>query len=514
MALFGKKKDKSDGPEPATGGNGGNASPPGETSNGSPEPSGDHYNPENAARFFSHARAVHETTNYEYAMTLWLNGMRQDPTGMDPLESYYRSAASFLNAGKKQLSKDTLKQFAGSKTPLERYLQALLAWGAKLGDGASAVRAMEASVKLDLGEQAYWIGERAINAVLAEKRPSKSLLLKLVNLFAQIGAYDRAVEVGQAAVRLDPSDNKLATEIRNMSAQAAMSKGGYETAGQEGGFRANIRDAEKQKALEASERIVKTEETLDALVKAAKEDWETRPKDPAAIRVYAKRLLERGAPADEKAAFELLKKAYDETGQFQFRQQAGEIMLRNARRKLSQYKEAAEAKPDDAEASGKYEVALKDFRELELKEYRARVEAYPTDLGLKYELGRRYFAAGEHEQAIALLQEAQGDPRHRIACMNMLAQAFYAIDWIDESIGTFREALNAHRVPEDELGMELRYGLLRALEAKGDQEDDFAAADEAYKIASSIAIQNIGYKDIRERRDSIKQLLTRLRKGS
>ena len=514
MALFGKKKDKSENTEPATSGaNGGAGSPPSATANGAPEPSGDHYNPENAARFFSHARAVHETTNYEYAMTLWLNGMRQDPTGMEPLEAYYRSAASFANSGKKQLSKDTLKQFAGSKTNLERYLQALLAWGARLGDGASAVRSMEAAIRLELAEQGYWIGERAINAVLGEKRPSKSQLLKLVNLFAQIGAYGRAVEIGNVAVQLDPSDTKLATEIRNMSAQEAMNRGGYDRAGQEGGFRANIRDAEKQKALEAAERIVKTEETLDALVKAAKEDFESRPKDPAAIRVYARRLLERGSPADERIAFDLLKKAYDETGQFQFRQQAGEIMLRNARRKLSQYKEAAEARPDDADANSKYQIALKDFRELELKEYRARVEAYPTDLGLKYELGRRYFAAEEHEQAIALLQEAQGDPRHRIACMDMLAQAFYAIEWLDESIGTFRDALSAHKAPEDELGMELRYGLLRSLEAKGDQEDDLAAAEEAYKVASSIAIQNIAYRDIRERRDSIKQILTRLRKG-
>jgi hypothetical protein len=514
VALFGKKKDKTETPETATSGASGGAGPPSATANGAPELSGEHYNPENAARFFSHARAVHETTNYEYAMTLWLNGMRQDPTSMEPLEAYYRSAASFMNSDRKQLSKDTLKQFAGSKTSLERYLQSLLEWGAKLTDGASAVRAMEAAVKLEIAEQAYWIGERAINAVLGEKRASKTLLIKLVNLFRQIGAYDKAVEVGHAAVRLDPSDSRLAAEIRNMSAQAAMSRGGYENAGKEGGFRANIRDAEKQKALEASERIVKTEETLDALVKAAREDFESRPKDPSAIRVYARRLLERGTPGDEKIAFDLLKKAYDETGQFQFRQQAGEIMLRNARRKLSQYKEAALARPDDADTNSKYQIALKDFQELELKEYHARVEAYPTDLGLKYELGRRYFAAGEHEQAIALLQEAQGDPRHRIACMNMLAQAFYAIQWLDESIGTFRDALTAHKVPEDELGMELRYGLLRALEAKGDQEDDLPSAEEAYKIASSIAIQNIGYRDIRERRDSIKQLLTRLRKAS
>lgn len=512
MALFGKKKEKTESPGAEA-----SASAPGsaagQSSNGAPAPDPASYNPENAARFFAHARSMHESTNYEYAMTLWLDGIRQDPTGMESLESFFASAVALVNSGKKQVSKDTLKQYSGGKTTIERYQAALLQWGAKLSDGASAVRAGEAAVKLDLHEQAYWIGERAIGAVVNEKKPSKSLLIRLINLFREIGAYDRAVEVGQVAVRVDPTDAKLATEIRNMSAQAAMSRGGYEKSGQEGGFRANLRDAAKQDALAAADRIVKTEETISALVRAAKEDFEARPQDPAAIRIYAKRLLERGTLDDEKTAFAMLKKAFDETGQFQFRQQAGEIMLRNARRNLSKYKQEAAERPDNAEVQGKYQVALKDFRELELKEYRARVEAYPTDLGLKFELGRRYFEMDQHEPAIALLQEAQGDPKHRVQAMNMLAQAFLAIEWIDESIGTFRDALSTHKLPEDELGMELRYGLLRALEAKGAQEDDLAAAEEAYKLASSIAIQNIGFRDIRERRDSIKQLLTRLRKA-
>ncbi|MFG0285579.1 MAG: hypothetical protein ACF8R7_14270 [Phycisphaerales bacterium JB039] len=509
MALFGKKKDKDEAaqPEAAAGADSG-----AQSANGSPG-DGSAYNPENAAKFFAHARSMHETTNYEYAMTLWLNGLRQDPTSMDAMESFFRSAHAFLASGKKQPSKDSVKQFAGARTPLERFLLALLQWGVRPSDAVSAVRAMEAAVKLDLPEQAYWIGERATNVAASDKKPSKSLLVKLVNLFAQIQAYDKAVEIGQAAVRLDPSDGKLATEIRNMSAQAALSRGGYDQTGESGGFRANIRDAARQKALEAQDRIVKTEETIDALLKAAREDWESRPQDPAAIRIYAKRLLERGTPEDEKTAFNLLKKAFEETGQFQFRQQAGEIALRHARRNLSRYRQEAEEKPGDAEAQSKYQAALKDFQELELKEYRARVEAYPTDLGLKYELGKRYFNMGQHEQAIAMLQEAQGDPKHRIACLNMLAQAFLAIDWIDESIGTFRDALTAHRVPEDDLGMELRYGLLCALEAKGEQEDDLGAAEEAYKLASSIAIQNIAFRDIRARRDSIKQLLMRLRKS-
>jgi len=48
---------------------------------------------------------------------------------------------------------------------------------------------------------------------------------------------------GQLAVRLDPSDNALDHELKDISAQRAMDAGGYEkAAGKEGGFRTFVKD--------------------------------------------------------------------------------------------------------------------------------------------------------------------------------------------------------------------------------------------------------------------------------
>jgi hypothetical protein len=44
-------------------------------------------------------------------------------------------------------------------------------------------------------------------------------------------------------------------------------------------------------------------------------------------------------------------------------------------------------------------------------------------------------------------------------------------------------------------------------------QNDLANAEEAYKIASSIAIQNISYRDIRARREEIKQLAAKLKQA-
>ena len=52
-------------------------------------------NPATARKFFDPARTVHDSTNYEYAMTLWLQGLRHDPTSMSGLEGFIASSESF-----------------------------------------------------------------------------------------------------------------------------------------------------------------------------------------------------------------------------------------------------------------------------------------------------------------------------------------------------------------------------------------------------------------------------------
>jgi tetratricopeptide (TPR) repeat protein len=501
VALFGKKKGDGEG----GGGDSKSAIKP---------------NPAKAESFFKHAQAMHDAANYEYAVTLWLQGVRQDPTSMNGLEGFYDSCQSFLaKRGKFGPTKEQEKPFGGkSQCPqVEKVLVALLNWGTRPLDSGAGVKAIDAMTKvvgIDLDEQIFWIGEKVLDAGRRDKKAKKDTFVRLKDLFKEAGIFTLAVKSGEVAVEIDPNDSPLQAEVRNLSAQATMSSGGYEDSGQEGGFRANIRDTSKQRQLEEEERIVKTEDVIERALLNAKADFEARPDDASATLKYVRTLLDRGTPADEKLAYTLLMKAYEQLHEFRFRQQAGEIKMRQGRRKVAQLKKLAMEQPDNREAAEMYAKGQRALLKLEAEEFELRVKALPTDLLPKFELGKRRFALGEYEEAIALFQKAKDDPKRRSECLNYLGRSFLELGWQDEAIGQLRDAINAHPVPGDDTHRELRYGLMSALEAKAREAQDLEAAEEAGKIASSIAIEQISFKDIRERRAALQELVKEIRAGA
>ena len=56
--------------------------------------------------------------------------------------------------------------------------------------------------------------------------------------------------------------------------------------------------------------------------------------------------------------------------------------------------------------------------------------------------------------------------------------------------------------------------LLEALLARAGEQSALADAEEANKLASAIAIQNINYKEVRAKREEIKALIAKLKSGS
>jgi len=505
LGFFGKKKATDDDGKTTAGAGGTTAEESGKF-----EP-----DPGKARRFFEHARTVHDSTNYEYATTLWLQGLRFDPTSMPALESFYRSGQAYAEANPKAKgpSKDQAKNFDG-KSAIDRYLRALLEWGTRAADWQSGLKALEAAVKLELTEPAHWIGTRTLASAMEEGKAKKEHYVAMMQLFAKIGAFDRAVQAGEAAYRLDPTDAKLQAENRNMSAQATMTKGGYEATGQAGGFRQNVRDMEAQRARIEEESVVKSAGAADRVVLRNKEEYETRPNDPSTISKYAKSLLERGTPEDEALAYKILTKGYESTQVYRLKQAAGDIRLRVMRRKLVQLRDAAEAAPGDEARKSAYESGLRQYRDAELKEYAERVDHYPTDLQLKYELGKRYQELGQHDKAIEQFQVAQHAPGIANTVANLLGQSFLAMGWLDESADTFRRALSEHEFQGDELGLNLRYNLMTTLTRQAEEHRSLEAAEEAFKLASGIAIQQIGYRDIRERREKLQALVKELRTGA
>jgi len=473
--------------------------------------------PDKARQFFERAKAIEQTGQNEYALTLWIGGMRLDPNQLEALERVVGLASLVAKDNKGKPTKDTLSATQSGKSDhkaIDKWLDALVRWGAKLNDPISAVRATELAGKLSLSEQTYWIGEKALRIVQGGKKPSKDLFIKLMDAFGVVGAFDLAVQAGDAAVKLDPADGPLSADVRNMSVQATMSRGGFDQAGQEGGFRSNLKDADKQRKIEEGERLVKTDEVKDRLVNEAETEFQERSDDLPTMQVLVKRLLERGRPEDEERAKKLLMKTHQQTEQFRYRLEAGKIHLRQAARTLEQYRVNAESKADDAEAQSKYKEARTKFLEMEVRELTATVAEYPTDLRYKYELGRRLFELDKFNDAIPLLQDAASDSKVRPRALGMLARSFSKIDFLDEAVQTFRDAVEAQQIPDDDTGMDLRFGLMGALRDHAEEERDLDSAKEAEKIASSIAIKQIDYRDIRDQRVALKELVRSLRDSS
>ena len=496
MALFGKKKG-----DDAGNGDGGDGTP----GNGG-------FSPEKARVFFDRAKTTHDTLNFPYAAQLWLNGLAQDPSSIEGFQGFFNSIQAYANEeGKKANGKEIGKGLSGQGQIL-KYQQALLNWGLKPTSGSATLKAAEASAGLGLTEITTILGQRAMQFARQEEKPKKDVWVKLLDIFDQADAFDLAVEAGQTAMNLDPSDGNLAARVKEMLASSAIKRGKFEeTKGQEGGFRQSIRDAGKQQDLEAEDAIVKTGDVKDRLVAVKKKEYEERPDDQPTVEAYARALLDRGKPQDELKALLLFKKAFEETGQFRMRQRQGEVQLRIDRRMIRTLKAQAAAKPDDEKIASKLVDAIKAMQDKQVEELKLQVENYPTNMGIKFELGKILHEKGEHNEAIGLFQKAEEDPQHRKAVLRYKAEAFHAIGWAAEAIDTYRAALDGVGDEGSEIAMELRYGLLTALQEKADGDRDIGAAEEADRIASQIAMKRFDYRDIVERRQAIKDLIKELR---
>src|SRR5205807_10128415 len=77
----------------------------------------------------------------------------------------------------------------------------------------------------------------------------------------------------------------------------------------------------------------------------------------------------------------------------------------------------------------------------QLTECQKRVERFPTDLAIRFEMGKLYFNADKIGEAILEFQKAQSNPHKRIAAMNYLAQCFAKRRMYDSAARTFQNAL-------------------------------------------------------------------------
>jgi tetratricopeptide (TPR) repeat protein len=194
----------------------------------------------------------------------------------------------------------------------------------------------------------------------------------------------------------------------------------------------------------------------------------------------------------ENEAIDLLEKEFASTHDYVFKQKADNIRMRQ----FSRHRRALQAKikenPQNQELKQALAKLAAEQNEVEIKIYQDRLDHYPTDMKVRFQLGSRYFVARRFDDAIPLFQQSQVDGRCRAESRLYLGRCFFEKKFYDQATATLKAAVDDLDSASSRLALELNYWLGRGLEASG----EVAKARETY---GSLIQMDYNYRDARHR---------------
>ncbi len=298
-----------------------------------------------------------------------------------------------------------------------------------------------------------------------------------------MGRIQEAMECYRSAVELNPRDQEALKARKDLAAEGAIEKGGFDRARSS---RDLIKDKTRQQKLEKAQRIHRSKEELEGERKELEGELKKNPDD---LPLMKKLGALRGRLKDYGGALDLLERALTlDPGDSKLAGLVGRYQVLEIEAQIRR----AEKLGDDTKVA-RLKGELKGVR---LRSTRARVEAAPTDLAARFELGLALSENGQHDEAIAELQKAIQDPRFQVDSLRFLGKSFAAKGLVDLAMEQFQKALDSKGVKEEQR-LEILFEMGQLAEANGDKE----AATHAYK---KILAVDIGYKDVSKRLEALR----------
>lgn len=377
--------------------------------------------------FFKRARQVAHSENFDYAIDMYLEGLRCSPDDLEDGHIPLRELSLLRQGrgGKKPSMMEKIR-FSHGKTPAEKMVNAEYLLAKDPDNLSYAEMFLRAAVEAGYKRTAMWMADLLFGANNASENPSFHSYMLLKDSYAAIGEWDRAVAACQHAQKLKPGEEELAEEVQRLSAELTVAKGKYD---QQGDFTKAIKDRKQQEKLQSQESVVKTEDYRASAAVAARKVYQAEPELARNIFNLASALADLRTDEAENEAIELLEDAYEKKQDFSFKERAGMVRIGQLKRKIRQAKKAIEAENSDENAQAQAETLQSRLDEVELEHYRLCVQNYPTNLRFKYEYAVRLLAKERYDDAIPLLQEAQRDPRHKVAALSKVGLCFFLKGW-------------------------------------------------------------------------------------
>jgi tetratricopeptide (TPR) repeat protein len=316
----------------------------------------------------------------------------------------------------------------------------------------------------------------------------KEIALRLGEALTRAGQVAKAEHIYRELERAYPNDQAIQQALKNVVAKRTMVEGGYEALSSgEGSYRDILKDKTESVSLEQEKREVKAGDVADRLILEYEARLVQEPHNLKVLRSIAELCVQKG---DFDRGLEYYNRMLQTDGvnDPSLERAVAEVTARKFDHARAQLDPAA---PNYAEEHAKLEG---DKLAYQIAETKRRVDRYPTDLQLRFELGQLHFKADKLSDAIQEFQRAQANPHIRIAAMNYLGQCFARRGMNDLAVRTFQNAIKEKAGFDDEK-KELIYLLGSVLEKTGKKEEAIEQFKQIYEV-------DIGYRDVAAKIDA------------
>ena len=448
-----------------------------------------------AQNFTNRGRQALESGRYELAMDMLMEAVAAAP---DVLETrkLLRAAqiANFRRNGKVGF---------GAKLGYMMDRQKIMGL-VKKGEGAQAMAEaekllcknpldpdnIEAAVKA--AEAAGQTDHAAITIEAAYECSNKdpALLERVATYYQMAKNWEKARDAYRKLSEIKPGDQRIAQLLKNTEAQATMNAGWEQTAGKKGGFQNLIANKEQAKKLDQANKAVISGDDAEALIQEKLAQIEKEPKNMNARRALA-RIYIQNKRFEE--AIQCLQAALEAAGSMdpELDRMLSQTQVMYYDQLIEQYREAGDEENAAALEAEKNQFVFDDLA--------ARVERYPNDLHLRYELGLQYYTYEYYDEALEHLQLAQRSPKDRLWALYYLAMCFLMKGQTDMAVMQLETARDA--IPTmDDLKKKVVYQLGLCAEQAGDLE-------KAYQYYKDVYSSDVGFEDLSERMLAVSQAL-------
>lgn len=342
----------------------------------------------------------------------------------------------------------------------------------------------EAALKLDFPKTAV------LSLEIARKNSPKDqdIALRLAEALVVLGNVQRAMTIYEELKRLNPHDTELDMTIKNLTAHVTMEEGGYnQIASGNTSYRDILKDKAEAVSLEQQNRVEKAEDIARRLIAEYEERLAKEPDNLKVIRDIAE-LYSQIKEYD--LAIEFYNKIASAEGLTDpsLEKAMSDTVTRKYNEQIARLDKTT---PDYSEKVAKLRTEQQDYL---VNDCRRRVEKYPNDLGLRFEMGELYFKAGRIGEAIQEFQRARANPHRKIRATMFLGQCYLARNMNDLAVRAMQEALK-EKIGFDDERKEIMYGLGLALEKMGKKEEAIEQFKHIYEV-------DIGFRDVAARVDA------------